>query len=148
MSWLSDIIGGGVKEVIEGVGETVDRFVTTDKEREELEISKSRLNLETFQAEVADRSSAREREIRVNESQSAGWLSKNISSLLAIGCLLLTFFMFYKVFYVNSEIDKNKDVIIYILGVLSAISTQIISYYFGSSMGSKTKTEMLEKLGK
>lgn len=148
MSWLGDIIGGGVKEVIEGVGETVDRFVTTDKEREELEISKSRLNLETFQAEVADRSSAREREIRVNESESAGWLSKNISSLLAIGCLLLTFFMFYKVFYVNSEIDKNKDVIIYILGVLSAISTQIISYYFGSSMGSKTKTEILEKIGK
>lgn len=143
MSWLSDMVGGGIKEVIEGVGETVDRFVTTDKEREELEISKSRLRLEEFQAEVADRGSAREREMRVNESENASWLSKNISSLLAIGCLVLTFIMFYQVLYMETN-DKNKDIIIYILGVLSAISTQIVSYYFGSSMGSKVKTDILE----
>ena len=145
MSWLGDTVVGGIGEVVESVGKTVDMFVTTDKEREELEISKARLNLETFAAEVKDRESAREREVRVNESEKAGWLSKNVSSLLAIGCLVLTFLMFYQVLY--KTIDPAKqEIVVYILGALSAISTQIISYYFGSSMGSKAKTDMLGKV--
>ncbi|HRF57913.1 MAG TPA: hypothetical protein PLV58_11010 [Campylobacterales bacterium] len=145
MSWLSDIVGGSAGQIIDSVGNVADKFITTDKEREELEISKSRLKLEEFQAEVADRGSARERETRINESQNASWLSKNISSLLAIGCLVLTFFMFYKIFGMNTN-DANKDIVVYILGVLSAISTQIISYYFGSSMGSKNKSDIMERM--
>ncbi len=145
MSWLSDMVGGSAGQIIESVGEVADKFITTDKEREELEISKSRLKLEEFQAEVADRGSARERETRINESPDASWLSKNISSLLAIGCLVLTFFMFYKVFGMKTN-DENKDIVVYILGVLSAISTQIISYYFGSSMGSKNKSDIMERM--
>ena len=145
MSWLGDMVGGGIGEVVESVGKTVDMFVTTGKEREELEISKARLNLETFAAEVKDRESAREREVRVNESEKSGWLSKNVSSLLAIGCLVLTFLMFYQVLY--KTIDPAKqEIVVYILGALSAISTQIISYYFGSSMGSKAKTDMFGKV--
>jgi len=145
MSWLSDIVGGSAGQIIDSVGNVADKFITTDKEREELEISKSRLKLEEFQAEVADRGSARERETRINESQNASWLSKNISSLLAIGCLVLTFLMFYKVFGMKTN-DANKDIVVYILGVLSAISTQIISYYFGSSMGSKNKSDIMERM--
>lgn len=142
MSWLSDMVGGSVGEIVESVGEVADRFITTDKEREELEISKSRLKLEEFQAEVADRSSARERETRLNESTNSAWLAKNISSFLAIGCLTLTFILFYQVLYMEIK-PQNKDVIIYILGALSSISVQIVGYYFGSSVGSKEKTELL-----
>jgi len=39
---------------------------------------------------------------------------------------------------------SRKDILIYILGVLSAIASQIVSYYFGSSAGSKEKTEALK----
>jgi hypothetical protein len=38
------------------------------------------------------------------------------------------------------------DVVIYILGVLSAIVTQIFSYYFGSSMGSADKNKIIESM--
>ena len=147
MSWLSDIVGGSAGQIIESVGNVADKFITTDKEREELEISKSRLKLEEFKAEVADRGSAREREVKVNESSNASWLSKNISSLLAIGCLILTFAMFYQVLYAQTDPQK-ENIVIYILGVLSAISTQIVAYYFGSSVGSKEKTELLTQGGK
>jgi hypothetical protein len=40
---------------------------------------------------------------------------------------------------------SRKDILIYILGVLSAISTQIVSYYFGSSQGSKDKSDQLKE---
>ena len=43
---------------------------------------------------------------------------------------------------------EAKDILIYILGVLSALVTQIASYYFGSSMGSKDKAEELRKVVK
>ena len=104
-----------------------------------------RLSLEKFQTEVADRGTARSREVEINKTESSSWLSKNVSSLLAIGCLVLTFLMFYQVLY--KTIDPAKqEIVVYILGALSAISTQIISYYFGSSMGSKAKTEMFGKV--
>jgi flagellar basal body-associated protein FliL len=40
---------------------------------------------------------------------------------------------------------SRKDILIYILGVLSAVATQIMSYYFGSSQGSKDKAEQLKE---
>ena len=41
---------------------------------------------------------------------------------------------------------SRKDVLVYVLGALTAISTQVISYYFGSSVGSKNKSEQLDKV--
>ncbi len=141
MSWLGDLVGGSAGEIIESIGNVADKFITTDKEREELEISKTRLELEEFQIEVIDRTSARERETKINESANSAWLAKNIASFLAIGCLALTFGMFYQVLYMEIK-PENKDVIIYILGALSSISVQIIGYYFGSSIENKEKTEL------
>jgi len=60
--------------------------------------------------------------------------------------LLITFVLFGVVMFQSDPVDSSrKDILIYILGVLSAISTQIVSYYFGSSQGSKDKSEALEK---
>ena len=43
---------------------------------------------------------------------------------------------------------EAKDILIYILGVLSAAVTQILSYYFGSSQGSKDKSAEIKALAK
>jgi len=40
---------------------------------------------------------------------------------------------------------ENEQIIIYILGVLSAIDTQIFSFYFGSSHGSQQKDSRRRK---
>jgi hypothetical protein len=46
----------------------------------------------------------------------------------------------------NSPVEATrKDILIYVLGVLSAIASQIVSYYFGSSQSSKDKTEALKE---
>jgi hypothetical protein len=44
--------------------------------------------------------------------------------------------------------DNAKDILIYILGVLSAAVTQILGYYFGSSQGSKEKDDKIKGLMK
>jgi hypothetical protein len=97
--------------------------------------------------EVADLDSARKREMAVATSEHAPYLNKIIVPVLALGVLVATFVLFGIVLFSEGVIDPTrKDIIIYVLGVLSAISTQIIAYYFGSSKGSADKTTSIDKL--
>ena len=68
--------------------------------------------------------------------------------MLALGTTLLTLGLFmciiFDVFDAISA-SKNSEIIFYVLGVLSAILTQVFGFYFGSSEGSKSKTESLNK---
>ena len=100
-----------------------------------------------FSKEVEDRDSARKRESEIAASEYAPFINKIITPVLASGTLLLSFILFYIVAFDTSVFtNANKDIIIYILGVLSAIDTQIIGYYFGSSSSSAQKTATLEGL--
>ena len=39
-----------------------------------------------------------------------------------------------------------KDILIYILGALTTVSTQVASFYFGSSQGSKDKQKSIDSI--
>ena len=100
-----------------------------------------------FTKEVEDRASARQREADIVASENAPIINKVITPVLAIGTILLSFILFYIVAFDTSVFtNANKDIIIYILGVLSAIDTQIIGYYFGSSSQSVEKTRTIESM--
>ena len=100
-----------------------------------------------FTKEVEDRVSARQREADIAASENAPFINKVITPVLAIGTILLSFLLFYIVAFDTSVFTiANKDIIIYILGVLSAIDTQIIGYYFGSSSQSVEKTRTIESM--
>ena len=59
--------------------------------------------------------------------------------------LTLASVLFGVVMFNDTPVEASrKDILIYILGVLSAIASQIVSYYFGSSAGSKEKTDALK----
>lgn len=138
------------------VGKVVDKALTylpsslSEAEKEtfrlkvqELAIEEIRLSVEQAKADAADRASARGREIEIVKAEGASWLNKNIVPLLAIGCLSLSFILFYQVFWVGVTPDK-KEVLIYILGVLSSMDMAVLSYYFGSSSGSAKKMAIIE----
>lgn len=129
----------------------VDRIWPDATEQQKVEaqavIAKLAHSETIFAKEVEDRDSARRREAEVATSDYAPLLNKIITPILAIGTLALSFVLFYIVAIDSSSFgNMNKDIIIYILGVLSAIDTQIIGYYFGSSSGSTEKTATLEAL--
>ena len=149
------IFSGGAGEIVDKVAGAVDRFVQTKEEKDavNLEIRKvvseelkameaeHTKQLEIFQKEM---DSARNREIQVATSEKAPLINKIVTPLIAMGVILLTFILFYVLMF--KQVGNEKDIIIYVLGVLSAISTQIISYYFGSSQGSAQKQKQLDKL--
>jgi hypothetical protein len=111
-----------------------------------LRIEENKLDLAELELRLKDTDSAREREVAIATSDKAPLLNKIVTPVLALSILLLTFVLFGVVMFDNTPVETSrKDILIYVLGVLSAIATQIVSYYFGSSAGSKEKTEQLKE---
>lgn len=158
MGFLQNIFSGGANTLVDSVGKVLDNVITTKEEKMQLdnEIRKSemqfqldmrKLSNEEQQMILGDISNARQREVQVQTSEYSTKLSKNVSPYLALGTTVITLALFYVLIFTPSVIKgESKDVILYILGVLSAILTQIYSYYFGSSQGSADKSRSLDKI--
>ena len=101
------------------------------------------IRLEEIRAHYAEMDSARQREIAVASSSNVPMLNKLVTPVLALGVVGLSFILFAILIFVDVQ-DNAKDILIYILGVLSAAVTQILGYYFGSSQGSKDKEDKLK----
>lgn len=83
--------------------------------------------------ENADRDSARNREIQVKD---------RMPGILAVSVSVGFFGVLYYIMTHNLPAE-NKDVVMILLGSLGTAWTGIIAYYFGSSAGSKQKTDAL-----
>ena len=111
-----------------------------------LRIEDDKLDLAELQMLLKDTNDARQREVQIANSDKAPLINKIVTPVLALSILLLTFALFGVVMFNNTPVDATrKDILIYILGVLSAIASQIVSYYFGSSQSSKDKTDALKE---
>ncbi|MDO9614241.1 MAG: hypothetical protein Q7J86_06905 [Bacteroidota bacterium] len=155
MSFIKDLFSGGASTLVDSVGKVLDNVITTKEEKMQLEneIRKSELQFqldlkklsnEEQQMMLGDISSARQREVQVQTSEKASWMAKNIQHAIAAGTTLITLLFFYiLIFKPESITSESKDIVLYILGVLSAILTQVYSYYFGSSAGSAAKSVTL-----
>lgn len=104
------------------------------------------MELEFYKIDAADRDSARKREVEMAKAD-VHFITKNIASLLAIGTLSGSMIMTALIFFVDFP-DSQENIIIFALGFLSSSATQVLSYYFGSSQGSKEKTEEIKGLMK
>ena len=111
-----------------------------------LRIEEDKLDLAELELRLKDTDSAREREVQISTSDKAPLLNKIVTPVLALSILLLTFVLFGVVMFDDTPVEASrKDILIYVLGVLSAIASQIVSYYFGSSQSSKDKTDALKE---
>jgi energy-converting hydrogenase Eha subunit A len=115
-----------------------------EEELMRLRIEEDKLDLAELELRLKDVDSARDRETAIATSKDAPLLNKIVTPVLALGVIALTFILFGVVMFDETPVDASrKDILIYVLGVLSAIATQIVSYYFGSSQGSKDKADQL-----
>jgi hypothetical protein len=157
MDFLKKLLAGGAGELVDAVGNVIDKVSTTKEEKLQLELERqkaemqyqvdmSKLSNEERQIILQDVQSARQMTTSVQTSKEAPWIAKHISPILAIGTTVLTFFLFYIVIFRDNVNNNTKELIYYILGVLSAIVTQIFSFYFGSSQGSSDKNQFIKEM--
>ena len=125
-----------------GVADEVAAVTKAIQADPEAALKLKQLEHDKFKAILEDKANAREREATVAASANAPLISKIVTPTLALGVTGLSFLLFAVLIFVEVK-PEAKDILIYILGVLSAAVTQILSYYFGSSMGSKDKGDQL-----
>ena len=68
-----------------------------------------------------------------------------IKTFTALGVVLMMGFLCYAL--VKFEIPtNNKDSVMMLIGIISTSVVNIMSYYFGSSAGSKNKDEIIKQM--
>jgi hypothetical protein len=97
-----------------------------------------------FMAEIDAKDRARDREVQISTNDKAPLINKIVTPVLALGVVTLAFALFGVLLFIEVK-PEAKDILIYVMGVLSAAVTQILSYYFGSSQGSKDKSDLLKE---
>ena len=115
-----------------------------EEELLKIKLEERKIDIDEVKAYLADTQGARGREEVLANSTSAPWVAKAATPILGIGTVILTFVVFaYAMSADFTNKEATKEITIYILGVLSAIVTQIFGYYFGSSTGSKAKSDII-----
>lgn len=109
----------------------------------EMALKLKELDLEYAKLEAADRDSARKAYAAVATSQYATKLDKLVVPVLALGVVGLAFGLIAVLMFVNTPQDQQQ-IIIFALGFITSAAGQVLSFYFGSSQGSKDKTEEIK----
>ena len=142
---VDSVLDNGVQHVEEKLGITLTPDADGKLSDEKIaSLKEAAMKHEEFmvEQEVKDRSSARQREVDIASNQNVPLINNVITPLLAVFVMVCSFILFAILIFVEVK-PEAKDILIYILGVLSAADTQILSYYFGSSQGSKDKSELM-----
>ena len=98
------------------------------------------LVLEAYEAEVNDRVSARAREARVAASGGGDWLFKFVGWGITITFMCVVAASVFG--WVPTEQQRLFDMA---FGAVVAAFTQVIGYFFGSSLGSNQKNHLLKQ---
>lgn len=160
--FLSLLLGKGDGKILDAVKETTDELIYSKEERaadtlasqkasEEALYRQQTLDNEQFnkeleatlkltELEIEDKKSARDRQVAIVTNVNSSWLNRNISELIATFILVATVSMFFTMILKSSEIKSvDSTTLNSIIETFKTLSTAIIFFYFGSSMGSRNK---------
>lgn len=152
MKALKDIIQGGTEGILNAGTELVDRFITSGDEKikaktefrkiiQDFEIQMNDSANRQFEIEVQDRSNARA--LQIAALQQSGWLAKNFIYLLSLITIIGAAAFVIALFIVHVP-DENRRLVEMAADLfVFAAALTIYQYFFGSSSGSKQKTDHL-----
>jgi hypothetical protein len=135
VGWLANKLGVP-DATVEGITEALTG-------NPELTMKLKELDLEYAKLDAQDRDSARQAYAAVATSQYATQLDKAVIPILALGTVGLAFLLIGILMFKNVPTDQQQ-IIIFALGFITSAATQVLSFFFGSSQGSKDKTKELE----
>ena len=139
VSWIASKLGIP-DDTVEGITEALTG-------NPEMTMKLKELDLEYAKLDAQDRDSARQAYSAVATSQYATKLDKAVVPLLALGTVALAFLFIGILIFIDVAADQQQ-MIIFALGFITSSAGQVLSFYFGSSQGSKDKTKELEGLMK
>jgi cation transport ATPase len=125
MGLLGNILGKGAGDLIESIGNVVDKFVTTDAEKEQ---AKKELQEVIFNHEVGLEQELTKRQQADMASDS--WLSKNVRPLALMFLTVMTMILAYlTIFFLPAE---KTALLKPWLDMLTTLLSLVYTFYFGS----------------
>lgn len=118
----------GVLGVLKQVIDTDDTMTPEEKEEAHKAL------IEAYKAEVADRDSARNREVEIAKTGRFD-LMYNLTGVVGLGAFA---FIVYAIVYLEIPAE-NKEVWIHLIGICEGIVLSIFGYFFGTSMKDNNK---------
>lgn len=137
VSWIASKLG-----IDDATVEGVTQALTGNPE---MALKLKELDLEYAKLEAADRDSARKAYAAVATSEYATKLDKLVVPVLALGVVGLAFALIAVLMFVNTPQDQQQ-LIIFALGFITSAAGQVLSFYFGSSQGSKEKNKEIQEM--
>ena len=90
--------------------------------------------VEAYKAEVADRDSARNREVEIAKTGKNDWLF-NLTGIVGLGAFAVIIWAI-----LDLEIPAgNKELFYHLIGIVEGVALSIYGYYFGTSMKDNDK---------
>ena len=102
------------------------------------EVWMGQINVDLERIAATDRADARTRDIA----------AKDYAAPVLAGLITVGFFALLASFFFITPPSEAETVLQIMLGALGASYLSVVTYYFGSSAGSKQKTELFERMGK
>lgn len=129
-----------------GVADTVEAVTQAIQADPQAAEKLAEIDLKQFQAEAADRDSARQREVNL-VAAGGSHFAQLVMPVLAVGTVALTY-LFVGILLFKVVPTEQQQLIIFALGFMTASAQQVLSFYFGSSKSSQEKTAALSKVAK
>jgi len=123
----------GVSDSVEAVAKAIAGDPQAAQKLAELELEYAKLDAQ-------DRDSARKAYAAIATSENSTKLDKLVVPILALGVVGLAFTLIGVLMFVDTPSDQQQ-LVIFALGFITSAAGQVLSFYFGSSQGSKDKTE-------
>jgi hypothetical protein len=150
MFGLDEIVNVGLKiidKVIPDPNQKAAAQLALEQLAQQGELAHIQADIDKFKAEVEDRDSARKAHAEVATSANSTALDKAVVPVLALGVVGLAFMLIAVLMFVDTP-DNQQQLVIFALGFVTSAAGQVLSFYFGSSQGSKDKTKEMESMVK
>jgi len=113
-----------------------DQLLALKKAEQDFAVRMRELEIDLQRIDAADRSSAREREVKTGD-----WTPKALAGAVTLG-----FFGVLGYMIAYGLPTQGGEALLVMLGTLGTAWGGIVSYYFGSSAGSKEKSEAMSRM--
>lgn len=160
MSFLDKLISGGIGDIVEKAGDVASKFIHTKDDQDAFNIKMAEIlkEKETAMSQAAqaeldaylqDTQSARDANVKIQESDKSSWMSKNISYIIDI---ILTLVWSGLTLYLAARALKLVDTGADLTAVLSLYSTvtavfmTVLNFHRGTSKSSADKDRTISKM--
>lgn len=131
---------GSEKELIEAAAKaTPEQLLALKKAEQDFEVRMRELDIDLERIANEDRNSARNREIKTKD-----WTPKILAGLITSGYFGVLFYMLQH----GLPTTGGSEAMLVMLGTLGTAWGGVVAYYFGSSAGSKEKTEAMNRMAR